>query len=138
MIPADDRGFTLGDGLFETVLARAEARAASVDEALLLNTRGELACAAAANLFWIAGGRLFTPALECGVLAGVTRAAVLARASELGVEAHAVHADPEALVAAEAIFVTNALIGVREVADLDGRKLAPHRLTAQISGLLDT
>jgi branched-subunit amino acid aminotransferase/4-amino-4-deoxychorismate lyase len=39
----------------DNVLARAEAKAAGADEAVMLNNRGELACAAAANLFWIAG-----------------------------------------------------------------------------------
>lgn len=121
----------------DNVLARAEARAAAADEALMLNTRGELACAAAANLFWITGGRLFTPALACGALAGVTRARVLAAAADLGVETCEVRAMPAALAAAEAVFLTNALIGARPVAEVDGRAFAPHPIPAQISALLD-
>jgi branched-chain amino acid aminotransferase/4-amino-4-deoxychorismate lyase len=120
----------------DNVLARAEARAAGADEALMLNTRGELACAAAANLFWIADGRLFTPALSCGVLAGTARAQVLARAAALGVPACETRAGPEAPAAAEAVFLTNALIGVRPVAEVDGRALAPHRLTERLSAAL--
>jgi len=64
----------------DNVLARAEATEAGVDEALMLNTGDQIACAAAANLFWITGGELFTPALTCGALAGVTRAQVIAKA----------------------------------------------------------
>lgn len=120
----------------DNVLARAEARAAGADEALMLNTHGELACAAAANLFWIVGGRLFTPALACGVLAGTVRAQVLARAAALGVEACEVRAGPEALAAAEAVFLTNALIGLRPVAQVDGRAFAPHRLAEPLSAAL--
>ncbi|HEY3887643.1 MAG TPA: aminotransferase class IV, partial [Caulobacteraceae bacterium] len=57
----------------DNVLARREALAAGADEAVMLNTAGELACAAAANLFWVSDGRLRTPALDCGVLDGIAR-----------------------------------------------------------------
>ena len=40
----------------DNLLARREAQATGADEALMLNSRGEAACAAAANLFWIAEG----------------------------------------------------------------------------------
>jgi branched-chain amino acid aminotransferase/4-amino-4-deoxychorismate lyase len=121
----------------DNVLARAEARAVGADEAVMLNTRGQAACAAAANLFWIAGETLFTPALECGVLAGTMRARVLACAGELGVAVAEVSAGPEAPGAAEAVFLTNSLIGVRPAASLDGRALAPHRLVARLAAAVE-
>lgn len=117
----------------DSVLARREAVAAGADEALMLNVAGEVACAAAANVFWIAAGRLFTPDLACGVLAGVMRGRVLRAASGLGVEAAEVRARPGALEDAEAVFLTNSLIGVRPVAELDGRSLAPSRLVEQLA-----
>lgn len=120
----------------DNVLARAEARAAGADEALMLNTAGELACAAAANLFWIEDGALFTPALDCGVLAGIARGEVLARAAELGVAAHEVAAGPDALAAADAAFLTNALIGVRAIASVDGRSYASHALIERLAAAL--
>lgn len=107
----------------DNVLARREARAAGADEALMLNTKGELACAAAANLFWVSGGRLFTPHLDCGVLAGITRAAVLAAAEAQGEPVRAVRVGPEALRGAEGVFLTNSLMGLRPVAQIDGKKL---------------
>lgn len=121
----------------DNVLARAEAHAAGADEALMLNTRGELACAAAANLFWIDTGRLFTPALGCGVLAGTARAQVLTIAGELGLAVCEVRSAPDALQAAEAVFITNALVGVREAAEVDGRRFAPHGLVEQLSRTLN-
>jgi len=116
----------------DNVLARAEALAAGADEAVMLNNRGELACAAAANLFWIRDGRLFTPALSCGVLNGITRARVLARAAELGVESVVVAAGVAALEGAEAAFLTNSLIGVRPVARFEGRTFAAHPLIERL------
>lgn len=117
----------------DNVLARVEARSAGADEAVMLNTAGALACAAAANLFWVRDGALFTPALDCGALAGVARSEVLARAGTLGVAAHEVVAGPDALAAAEAVFLTNALIGVRPVAALDGRARPPHVLVDKLA-----
>ncbi|RAK58276.1 4-amino-4-deoxychorismate lyase [Phenylobacterium deserti] len=106
----------------DNVLARREARAAGADEALMLNNAGEIACASAANLFWVEDdGRLCTPALECGALAGITREAVLA----LDWEVAEVRAPNSVLSTARHVFLTNSLIGLRTVAELDGRALAP-------------
>lgn len=117
----------------DNVLARTEARERGADEALLLNSRGEAACAAAANVFWVSDGRLYTPALECGVLAGTMRARVLAAAARLGVEAAEVQAPVEALADAEAVFLTNSLIGVRAVSGLDEAVFGPSALVARLA-----
>ena len=116
----------------DNVLARAEARAAGADEAAMMNNAGNLACAAAANLFWIEGDRLVTPALDCGALAGITRARVLAAARAAGVEVLEVAAGVERLQSAEAVFLTNSLIGVRPVSDLNGQALSLHSLTDRL------
>lgn len=114
----------------DNVLARREAGGA---EALMLNTAGELACAAAANLFWTKDGRLLTPALECGVLDGIMRGVVMARARAQGIAVDEVRAGREALDGAEGLFLTNSLIGVRPVSMLDGRPVAESPLTARVS-----
>lgn len=117
----------------DNVLARREARLAGAGEALMLNTAGHVACASAANVFWLSEGRLLTPALDCGVLAGVTRAQVLQRASEAGLETAEVMLGPEVLGEAEAIFLTNSLMGVRGVLSLDGRQLDPSAMPAWLA-----
>lgn len=116
----------------DNVLARREARAAGADEALMLNNRGELACAASANLFWQAGGSVFTPALDCGVLAGTVRALALQACRERGLEVREIAAGPQALAAADAVFLTNSIIGVREVASLDGRPCGGTALAGEL------
>lgn len=104
----------------DNVMARREAEPA---EALMLNTGGDLACAAAANLFWIKEGRLFTPSLDCGVLDGVMRRQVLLVAGEFGLSPREGSFPPSALTEAEAVFLTSSLIGVRPVSSLDGLDL---------------
>jgi len=120
----------------DNVLARREARAVGADEAAMLNGAGEVACAAAANLFWLTDGRLFTPALECGVLAGVARAAVIAAAPSLGLQVGEVRAGLEAAQAAEAVFLTNSLVGVRAVSAWDGRSYEPSSAVAALAAAI--
>jgi branched-chain amino acid aminotransferase/4-amino-4-deoxychorismate lyase len=115
----------------DQVLARREALAAGGDEALMLNGAGLIACAAAANIFWMARGVLYTPAIDCGVLDGVMRARVIARSPARTVE---VHAPAAALAEAEAVFITNSLIGLRAVAAIDGRPMGGE---ARVSALRD-
>lgn len=112
----------------DNVLARREALGAGADEAVMLNGAGEVACAAAANLFWVSGGQVFTPALTCGVLAGIVRRQVMAQ-----VPVTEVAAGVEVLRAAQAVFLTNSLVGVREAASLDGRLLAGSDRVAEIA-----
>lgn len=107
----------------DNVVARAEARSKGADEALMLNLKGQLACAAAANLFWTRGLRLYTPALECGVLDGVIRARVIAAAQARGVGVQEVVARKFVLLRAGAVFLTNSLIGAAPVTSLDGTAL---------------
>ncbi len=109
----------------DNVLARREAADAGADEAVMLSTGGHVACAAAANLFWLREGRLCTPALDCGVLAGIMRGRVIAAARSAGAVVEEVRVGAAELAAAEAAFLTNSLMGVRAVSALDGRALAP-------------
>ncbi|HEX5776574.1 MAG TPA: aminotransferase class IV, partial [Caulobacteraceae bacterium] len=122
-------------GYTDNVLARAEARAAGADEALMLNNRGEVACASAANVFWIRGARLFTPALACGVLSGITRARVLASAASAGLEPVEIAADPQNISGADAFFLANSLVGIRPVRVLDGVEIPQSPTVALLSGL---
>ena len=119
----------------DNILARREARAAGADEAVMLNGRGEVACATAANLFWIMGDQLHTPALECGVLAGIMRGRVLTLAHSLGIAAREVRSTADVLAQADAVFLTNSLIGVRRTIGL-GAETGPHPMVERLSRAL--
>jgi aminodeoxychorismate lyase len=117
----------------DNVLARREARGLGADEAVMLNTAGQVACAAAANLFWVSEGRLCTPALDCGVLDGIARGQILDLARTMEVEAFEARTGAEALAKAEAIFLTNSLIGVRAVGRLGDQEWSAHPLTSALA-----
>ena len=115
----------------DNVLARREALAQGADEAVMCNGQGHLAGAAAANLFWILDGKVQTPALSCGVLAGTVRTRVMDHVAVAEVTVGA-----EVLTAAEAVFITNSLIGVRAVARLGHRTFAPSARVTEIAALI--
>lgn len=115
-----------------SVLARAEAEAQHCEEALLLNTKGEVAEAAGSNLFWITGDEVNTAPPAAGLLPGVTRAVVLELCQKLNLSARKQVVLPVALQRADGVFLTSAVWGVVEVMSLDGQSLSQSPLTAQI------
>lgn len=114
----------------DNVMARREAVQAGADMALLLDTANQLSGADCANLFWVRDGRLFTPALECAVLPGTARGALIATLPvEQGGFAASVLGD------ASCVFVTNALLGAVAVSQLNGAPVGagggvPHEVRA--------
>lgn len=104
------------------VLARRQAAGAGADEALVLNEHGRVAGASAANVFAMIGSELITPPLDEGALPGVTRKAVIAAATALGQPVVERPLSPDDLVdRAQLAFLTSSLIGLRQVASIDGR-----------------
>ena len=97
----------------DNVLARREAEAHGVDDALLLNTAGDLACASAANLFLLLDGSLVTPSVTSGALPGTLRELIaIELAPRVGLEVVERVVRPEELDTAHEVFLTNALMGI--------------------------
>lgn len=119
------------------VLARAEAEAREADEALLLNTNGEVAETAGGNIFWISGGIISTPPLEVGALPGITRAVVLEICRALRLATREQIAGPERLCEADGVFVTQSALGIIPVAALDSRPLAMSAMTQRLAAAYD-
>lgn len=105
------------------VLAAEAARRLGVHEVVRVDA-GRLTEASSANLFWLRGGVLYTPAAELPLYAGVTRERTLEAAQEQGMQVREDRFPPSALADAEAVFLTNAVRGVEPVRRLDGRSLA--------------
>ncbi len=115
------------------VLARAEAEQQGADEALLLNTNGEVAETAGGNVFWVAHGKICTVPAEQGALPGITRATVLEICLTLGLATEVCPIKPDQLVAAEGVFVTQSVWGVVPVASLDGLPVGSSPLIGRIA-----
>ncbi|MGB9887499.1 MAG: aminotransferase class IV [Moorellales bacterium] len=109
------------------LLARREALARGADEGLHLNLAGEVAEGAYTNVFLVRGGRLVTPPVESGLLPGVTRAAVMELAAELGLAVRERPVRPEEFLEAEEAFLTSSLAGVMPLVAVEGRRIGSGR-----------
>ncbi len=99
--------------------ARRAAQAAGCDDALFVDASGAVLEGATSNVFAVKEGKIFTPALACGILPGVARATVL-RLPAGGQAEQGVLTFPQ-LLEADEVFVTNAVLGVMPVARIEQR-----------------
>jgi 4-amino-4-deoxychorismate lyase len=103
--------------------AEAEARRRGADDAVFLASGGLVLEGPVTNVWWRRDGVLYTPALELGILAGVTRATLLAEAARLGYEIREGAFPVEHLAAAEEAFTSSSVREVMPVIALDGAPL---------------
>ena len=122
-------GASLVDGMKVTSrltlsLAAEDARAAGVDEAVLLDANEHLIEGANSNLFVASReGALRTPPIASGAVAGIARSVALERIPEI--EERAI-AKPE-LLAAQELIAVNAVRGARPITRLNDRKVGEGR-----------
>ena len=114
------------------VMARSEAEAAGADEALLINTNGEVAECAGSNLFWVYHDKVCTVPTGRGVLPGITRAVVLEICQVLGLPTNKRVLKTEALRNSEAIFLTQSALGIVAVRTFNGEQVGQSPLVEQI------
>ena len=108
----------------ENVVALARAKEADADEAIFANTRGELCEGTGTNIAVVVDGRLVTPPLSSGCLAGVTRALAI---EHCGIdEATIPYAVLERVTEAALLGTTR---DVQPITAIDGRPLEPGALT---------
>lgn len=118
--------------------AKTEASGRGADEAILLNTRGEVAEAASSNVFLAINGALVTPSLEANILPGITRSTVLRLAVEAGIPAQERVVRPEELGRADEVFVTNSVAELVPIRAIEGRTVGrgvPGELTRRLHAL---
>ena len=127
--PRNDRGALSGlktTSYGENVVALAWARERGAGEALFANLAGNLCEGTGTNVVVALGGRLVTPPLSAGCLAGVTRALVV---EGCGIAEEDIPLDALPLV--EEAFLTSTTREVQAIDAIDGRPLpaAPGPLT---------
>ena len=101
--------------------AEAEARRRGADDAIF-TARGEIVLEGpVTNVWWRRERVLHTPALELGILAGVTRAALMEAAAHLGYEVREGVFPLDHLARADEAFTSSTVREVVPVVELDGR-----------------
>lgn len=104
------------------ILARAEATAAGAQEAIMLNATGHVSECTGDNIFFIKGGKIFTPPTSAGILVGVTRQAVMMLAEEkVGIRVIERNFPRYDLYSADEVFLTGTGAEVIAAIKIDGR-----------------
>jgi 4-amino-4-deoxychorismate lyase len=101
--------------------AEAEAKRRGADDAVFLASGDILLEGPVTNVWWRLERVLYTPALELGILAGVTRATLIAEAGRLGYEVREGVFPLEHMAAAEEAFTSSSVREVMPAIELDGR-----------------
>lgn len=110
----------------EQVLAARAAAQAGMEEAVLLDSAGQVVEAISSNLVLWVDGRIITPPLEQAGVAGTGLDWLRELAGDGLLQAPA---DAALLERVEAMMMINSVAGIRPVRELDGRSLKiPHRL----------
>jgi branched-chain amino acid aminotransferase len=118
-----------------SIMALAEAQKIGAYEALMLGPDGRVAEGSTSNVFAVRAGALTTPALQTGILAGITRQRVIELAREMGLEAGEGDLYPDDLRGADEVFITSSIRGVMPVNRVDDRAIsggAPGPITRRL------
>ena len=107
--------------------AQRTARARGADDAVLVGLGGELLEAPTASLWWRSGQTLFTPSLDLGILAGITRAVLADLAPTLGLKVLEGVYTAEDLASADEAFLSSSTREVMPVVEVDGTPIADGR-----------
>ena len=85
------------------------------NDALILNSKGNIIESVIANIFWVKDKQIFTPPLSEGCIAGVMRRYIIENMPNV-IEKQLLK---EELVAADEIFLTNAIKGIKYVSNFE-------------------
>ena len=101
-----------------SVLAKMEANACGVDEAMCLESNGYIAEGVGENVFIVKNGEVFTPPSSTGALAGITAEVVAEICAKLGIKLTITNLTPFMLFTADEAFFTGTameMVPIREV-----------------------
>lgn len=98
------------------VQAAIHARDKGLDEALIQNNKLSIIESNSSNLFIVSNGVLYTPTLEDGPVAGTMRMNIINLSLENKIKVYECTLNPHNLLAADEMFLTNAVRGIEWVA----------------------
>ena len=103
------------------ILAKIEAIQAGTQEAIMLNSTGNVAECTGDNIFIMRRGNLETPPISAGALDGITRGMVFELAAKIGLKVKETDMARYDLMTADECFVTGTAAEIVPVVEIDGR-----------------
>tara|TARA_Y100001934_G_scaffold276823_1_gene374219 strand:+ start:107 stop:970 length:864 start_codon:yes stop_codon:yes gene_type:complete len=120
------------------ILARVEASKMGAEDAIMMNSLGQLTEATTSNLFFVGNGKLLTPEKKCGILSGITREKIIQLANENDMTVEEGKWPGETLSKADEIFLSGTVKNIMPVSILDNRPVGsgkPGPITRKMIGL---
>ncbi len=122
----------------EQVLARAEWKDPQIQEGLLADDTGHFIEATMSNLFLVANKQLVTPSLQYSGVAGVIRGLICERlAPKFKLKVSESEITLDEIVHADEVFLTNSIIGIWPVRQLEGHTWIRGDLTNLLQNALN-
>jgi branched-chain amino acid aminotransferase len=109
------------------ILARAEAVDSGADEAVLLDSFGNVAECAAANIFIVKGDEICTPPASAA-LEGITRKAVIELARKVGYSVSEMTLTQYDIWTADEVFITGTAAGIAPIVEVDRRPIGERKV----------
>ena len=110
-----------------SILANHEATHDGYEEAMLLDPQGFVCQGSGENVFIVRDGKLHTPDLAGGALAGITRATSIEFAGELGIPVVERRITRDELYVADEAFFTGTAAEVTPIREIDNRAIGEGR-----------
>ena len=106
-----------------SVLAKIEANACGVDEAICLESNGYIAEGVGENIFIVKNGEIFTPPTSTGALAGITADVVAELCGKLGIDLIITNLTPFMLFTADEAFFTGTAMEMVPILEVNKRQI---------------
>ncbi len=121
--------------LLTSILLKEEAKEKSAHEAIILNTDGYVAECIVSNIFIVDSRKVITPSLDTNILPGITRKIVLDICKNNNISVSEDRFRIETLIKADEVFITNSLMEIMPIAEVEGNKIGktiPGEITSQL------
>jgi len=112
--------------------AESEAHARGADDAVFVRDDGLVLEGPVTNIWWRRGTALYTPSLDLGILAGITRALLIEAAPAAGYEVREGRYGLEELLDAEEVFTSSSVREVLPVVEVDRRRFERGPAAAEL------
>ncbi len=118
------------------ILALRIAHARGAQDALLLDTMGNVIEGATSNVFVVRGFSAVTPASSSGALSGITRGVAVKLLERMGMTVHYAAIPISEVAGVDECFLTSSIRGVVPVTTIDGRKVGRGVVGPVTQGLM--
>ena len=121
----------------DSVLARNEWHDEEIAEGLMCDDLGHVIEGTMSNVFMVQNRILYTPILKKAGIEGIIRNRVIELAKQLGFVVQQIAMDRKRLMTMDEIFVTNSIIGIWPVIDIEGQHFKRGEVTELMLQHLD-